>query len=263
MLKNDYRDKFDIFVCGGSRHFDLLYDLLPRLAPFGRTHLASITLTARELDALGPYCDLVHRPLHHPDGYINFNLFCIRDINRLAQGKHFIKLDADIKLPNYWIEYVERSLRLQPDAVLFGPEAGGSTIDIEITGPAAVRQLGREIRVRKKRKICGLFHVGRTEFFKQHDAFMQSVHRLLFANDPANGAATNRELEPESKNRRRGLEIKGYQRNLRGIGDEDTLRSLVVHALGAGDRMFMLDGPSVGLDDFEVDQWPLLDERAG
>lgn len=263
MLKNDYRDKFDIFVCGGSSHFELLRGLLPILSPFGRTHLASITLTAGELEGLAPYCDVVHRPLHHPDGYINFNLFCIRDINRLAKSPYFIKLDADIKLPDYWIEYVERALELEPQAVLFGPQAGSSAIDIEIMGDAALRALGSEVQVKGKKKIRGLFHVGRTEFFKQHDAFMQSVHRLLFTNDHRKGLDPTRELPPDRKTRRRGLEIRGYQRNLRTIGDEDTLRSLVVHALGAGDRMFMLDGASVGLDKFEVDQWPILDERAG
>ena len=42
---------------------------------------------------------------HDPDGYVNFNLFCIRDLHRHAQAPFFIKLDADAALQDDWIDW--------------------------------------------------------------------------------------------------------------------------------------------------------------
>ena len=40
---------------------------------------------------------------------------------------------------------------------------------------------------------------------------------------------------------RQAFQLAGDYRNLQILGNEDTLRSLVVHALGAADRMVVLD----------------------
>jgi hypothetical protein len=78
-------------------------------------------------------------------------------------------------------------------------------------------------------KVRGIFHVGRTGFFQRHDAFMQGVHELLHGyRDPAPAAPdTAGAVEP------RRVLCSGRYRKMATIGDEDTLRSLVVHALGA------------------------------
>ncbi len=208
----NHKDKYDFFICGGSRHFSQLKTLLPLLAPFGRLHLGASFLTAAESRELSQYCDHLHAPRYHQDGYVNFKLFCIRDINRLARAPYFIKLDADVSLSEDWIEYVDRGIREHPQAVLFGAKEGVARINLELTGTAVREQLGQEIRVNGKRKVVGGFYVGETEFFKRHNQFMQNVHDWLYPN-------------PRQSS-------------------EDTLRSLVVHAVGAGDKLLILDSQS-------------------
>src|SRR5215510_7260535 len=119
-----YKEQFDIFVCGGSQHVMLLKSLLRTLQPYGTIHLASSFFTDDELRQLQELYDVLHLPKHSDDGYANFELFSIRDINRLARAPHFIKLDADVELQPDWIRYVEESLAAHPDAVLFGPKRG-------------------------------------------------------------------------------------------------------------------------------------------
>ena len=204
-----YKDKYDIFICGGSRHFSQLKTLLPLLAPFGRLHLGASILSAAETKELGRYCDHLHTPRYHQDGYVNFKLFCIRDINRLARAPYFIKLDADVMLAEDWIEYVDRGVREHRQAVLFGAKEGVARINLELTGTDIRQQFGQEIHVNGGQKVVGGFYVGETAFFKRHDQFMQNVHAWLHP-DPRQSS-------------------------------EDTLRSLVVHAVGAGDKLMILD----------------------
>jgi len=204
-----YKEKYDIFICGGSQHFRRLTTLLPQLCPFGRLHLGSSILSATEVRELSRYCDHLHTPRYDPDGYVNFKLFCIRDINRLARAPYFIKLDADVSLAEDWVECVDRGIREHQQAVLFGAKEGVARINLALTGSAVCEKLGQEIRVAAGRKVVGGFYVGNTAFFKRHDQFMQNVHEWLHP-DPRQSS-------------------------------EDTLRSLVVHAAGAGDRLRILD----------------------
>src|SRR2546421_13044246 len=120
----EYKKLFDIFVCGGSQHVRMLKPLLAKLAPYGKVHLASCFLSNGDMHQLRGLYDVLHTPQHSPDGYCNFELFAIRDINRLAMAPHFVKLDADIYLRPDWIKYVEERIARCPDAVLFGPGKG-------------------------------------------------------------------------------------------------------------------------------------------
>lgn len=218
----DYKRQFDVFVCGGSQHVEMLKPLLGRLRPFGTVHLGSSFLSEADLAELRGLYDVLHTPLHSPDGYHNFELFAIRDINRLARAPHFIKLDADIFVGPDWIEYVEACIAARPGAVLFGPRRGNVDINCEITGESARRLLGREVRVRGAPKVIGGFYVGLTSFFKRHGRFMNLVHELLRR---GRGGGPPAPVGTGQKFR----------------GNEDTLRSLVVHALGAGDRLHVFD----------------------
>jgi hypothetical protein len=238
------KDKFDIFICGGSRHFEKLRALLPKLHPFGRVHLASITLAERELSELAPHFDVLHRPRHDPDGYLNFNLFCIRDINRLAAAPHFIKLDADVWAREDWVEYVEEGLRQHADAVLFGIKEGLAKVNVSLTGPLVRRKLGREIRVSDGRKVIGGFYVGQTAFFKRHDRLMRLAHELLYCfadGRRARPSACPEEWAAEGDPPAGAFAVGGHFQDLHKIGNEDTLRSLVVHAAAAAEHMFVLD----------------------
>jgi hypothetical protein len=111
-------------------------------------------------------------------------------------------------------------------------------------------RLGREIRVVDGWKVRGIFHVGRTGFFQRHDAFMQGVHELLQGyRDPApEGAGA---VEP------RRVLCSGRYRKMATIGDEDTLRSLVVHALGAPKLVLDAGGRIAG------SEWPRALSDAG
>jgi len=205
----NYKEKYDIFICGGSRHFPQLQALLPQLYPYGRLHLGSSILSGAEVMELSGHFDHLHTPRYDPDGYANFKLFCTREINRLARATYFIKVDADVSLSEDWIEYVDRIVRERANAVLFGPKEGVARINVERTGSLVRKKLGQEIRVKDGRKAVGGFYVGETAFFQQHDQFMQNVYDLLYSN-------------PQQSS-------------------EDTLRSLVVHAAGAGDRLLIRD----------------------
>jgi len=240
---SDAKNTYDIFICGGSQHFTMLQSLLPKLHPFGRVHLVSITLTHLDLHTLRQDYDVLHTPRHDTDGYVNFNLFCIRDINCLATAPHFIKLDADVSLQDNWIAYVDRGVR-EHDPVLFGIKEGLARVNVALYGPLVRKKFGRDIRVSNRRKVIGGFYVGHTAFFQQHDAFMQSLHEFLYCF--RDGRRCRPSLQPTAWPQAAELAnelftLAGDVGDLQRIGNEDTLRSLVVHALGAGERLFVLD----------------------
>jgi hypothetical protein len=244
----DYKKKYDIFICGGSEHFRMLRALLPKLYPFGRLHLASITLTDSQLRELRPYYDHLHKPQHDPDGYLNFNLFCIRDLHRHAQAPFFIKLDADAALQDDWIDWVERGVAEHPEAVLLGIKEGVAKINFELSGPLVRQKLGSDICITDGRKVIGGFCVGQTAFFQQHHRFMQIIHELCYCFE--DGRRHRPSPHPEEWHEADGADHSAFQlagdyRNLQVIGNEDTLRSLVVHALGAADRLLVLDSQEV------------------
>lgn len=222
----DYKSRLDVFVCGGSQHVEMLKPLLGKLRPFGTVHLGSSFLTGADLRELRGLYDVLHAPRHSPDAYYNFELFVIKDINRLASAPRFVKLDADIHVEPDWIEYVEECVAAHPDAVLFGPRRGDVDVNCEIKGPLARRLFGRELRVTNAPKVLGGFYVGLTSFFREHGPFMGVVHELNQRDD-------GRLLRPT------GPAARGAPRKFRG--NEDTLRSFVVHAAGAGDRLHVLD----------------------
>ena len=244
----DYKSRYDIFICGGSQHVEGLNNLLPRLYPFGRLHLGSITLTESQQEDLRSYYDVLHEPRHDAEGYINYNLFCIRDINRLARGAYFIKLDADVAIRDDWIEYVEETVAAHPEVVLFGPVQGDSPVDVDLSGIVVRRALGRDIRVVEGKKVTGGFYVGKTSFFRRHDAVMQTIHTFLYGVKKGwsyqsvnrwslSGAWPSAQPQAEPL-----VAFKGESCcHLHKIGDEDTMRSLAVHAVQASDRMVVLD----------------------
>jgi len=241
MRMSDYKQRFDIFICGGSQHFALLKPLLPKLLPYGTVHLASSFLSPIDLFELHGLYDVLHEPRHSPDGYHNFELFSIRDINRIATAPWFVKLDADVDVAPDWIEYVEECIAARPDTVLFGPRKGNVDVTFEISGALVRRMLQRDIRVMNAQKVIGGFYVGRTAFFKQHQRFMDIVHELLWCYE--DGVRRHPSPFPEYWSgrppRRARLTVTGRSPNFRG--NEDTLRSLVVHAAGAGDRLHVFD----------------------
>ena len=242
----DYKSQYDIFICGGSYHIEGLKEMLPKLYPFGRVHLGSITLTERELQELRPYYDVLHTPRYHPDGYLNFNLFCIRDINRLARGSYFIKLDADIQIRDDWIDYVDQAVEEHPDVVLFGPRQGKNTINVDLSDPRIRRKLGRDIRVVGGKKVIGGFYVGKTSFFSQYDYVMQTIHELLYCFDPDLRFQPDAYFRKETKEEAPLKEIPATFKgdciyDLQKFGDEDTMRCLTVHAMQASDRIVVLE----------------------
>lgn len=236
----DYKQLFDVFICGGSQHVGMLKPLLEKLQPYATVHLASSFLSNADLAQLRGRFDVLHNPRHSPDGYHNFELFSIRDINRLATAPYFIKLDADIHLEPDWIDYVEEAIAVHPDAVLIGPRKGNCNISFEISGAPVRRLLEQDIFVSDAQKIIGGFYVGKTSFFKQHQRFMEIVHEFMWCYE--GGVRHQPPIHPDYWPRQvssQRIKVKGSSAKFRG--NEDTLRSLVVHAVGAGDRLHVFD----------------------
>jgi hypothetical protein len=238
------RSRFDIFICAHAGDFPKLLGLLPRLRPFGSVHVGSSYLTPAQVEEVRPLCDVVHEPRHDPNGYDNFALFCVRDLNGLARAPWFIKLDCDIALADDWIDYVDEGLAEHPEAVLFGTHSGTNRVDFDISGPLVRRRLGRDLVVRSALKVNGSFYVARRDFFAAHDRTMQILHDFIWAFrngrrvrpahlpfDDAEGGLGAGKL----------VRLQGTCRNRQGTVKEDELRSLVAHAVGAGKRLFVRD----------------------
>ncbi|HKP73842.1 MAG TPA: hypothetical protein VJT82_12945 [Pyrinomonadaceae bacterium] len=238
----DYKQQFDIFICGGSEHVPMLKTMLGKLQPFGKVHLGSCFLSEADLAQLRGLYDVLHTPRHSPDGYRNFELFSIRDINRLAAAPYFVKLDADIHVEPDWIDYVEECIAAHPDAVLFGARKGNNNINFEISGALVRQVLARDIRVENALKVIGGFYVGKTAFFKEHLRFFDIAHEFLwcFKDGVRHLPSINPEYwPPDEEASREPVTVVGRSENFQG--NEDTLRSLVVHAVGAGDRLHVFD----------------------
>jgi len=238
----DYKKYFDVFICGGSQHVRMLKLLLRKLQPYGTVHLGSCFLSDADLQQLRGLYDVLHTPEYSQDGYSNFELFSIRDINRLATAPYFVKLDADIHLEPDWITYVEDCITRHPDAVLFGPRKGNVDITFQISGALVRQLLHQEVRVSNACKVIGGFYVGKTVFFKEHRRFMDLVHELMWCYK--DGVRYRARINPEywpPTGTESGEPITMIGGSEHFQGNEDTLRSLVVHAVGAGDRLYVLD----------------------
>lgn len=238
----DYKKQFDVFICGGTQHVSLLEPLLARLQPYGKVHLASCFLSNADLHQLRGLYDVLHTPQHSVDGYSNFELFAIRDINSLATAPYFVKLDADIHLEPDWIKYVEECIAAYPDSALFGPRKGNVDISFQISGALVRQLLERDIHVTNACKVIGAFYVGDTSFFKEHKRFMNIVHELMWCYKDGVRFRPSLNLEywpPDGRASREPISVIGGSDKFQG--NEDTLRSLVVHAVGAGDRLHVFD----------------------
>ncbi|HSS22492.1 MAG TPA: hypothetical protein VLL54_20645 [Pyrinomonadaceae bacterium] len=240
---NDNRRVIDIFVAGGPQHVAQLKALLPKLHAYGTVHLASSFLTSVELAQLQGQFDVLHQPHHSSDGYHNFELFSIRDINKIARAPYFVKLDADTHIEPDWIDYVEACITAHPDTVLFGPRKGNVDISLQISGRVVQEKLSREISVRDVTKVIGGFYVGKTSFFKDHLRFMDLVHEFLWCYEE--GVRRRPSPNPQywlddTPALQEPITVLG-NRNKNFKGNEDTLRSLVVHAVGAGNRLDVFD----------------------
>jgi hypothetical protein len=237
-----YKEQFDVFICGGSKHVRMLKPLLVKLQPYGRVHLGSCFLSKADLHQLRGLYDVLHTPQHSPDAYCNFELFSIRDINRLATAPYFVKLDADTHLQSDWIEYVQECVATDPEAVLFGPRKGNVNVTFQVLGALVHQLLQQEIRITDACKIIGGFYVGKTSFFKEHMRFMDIVHELMWC---FKGGVRCRPIlnpdywPPDGQVSREPITVIGQSENFQG--NEDTLRSLVVHAVGAGDHLRVFD----------------------
>lgn len=96
---------------------------------------------------------------------------------------------------------------------------------------------GRGCADRRGRKVCGAFYVGNTAFFKQYDRLHQDIHELVYCLGP--GGRNRPSHRPESWSPEEdalGVRVAG----MGSRASEDTTRSIVVHAAGAGNRIRIL-----------------------
>ena len=238
------RRQLDIFVCGGTQHVDQLVELLVRLRPHGTVHLGSSFLTDADLARLQGHYDVLHQPRHHCDAYCNFELFSIRDINKLATTPYFVKLDADVEVAADWADYVDEGLAAHPRAVLFGPQKGNVDISIELSGTLVRQMLGRDLTVVEAPKVIGGFYVCNTGFFKRHLRFMDLVHEFVwcFRDGVRTLPSPNPDYWPAGiHSTGESIRVTGRVGTFAYPSGEDTLRNFVVHAAGAGDRLHVID----------------------
>jgi hypothetical protein len=238
------RNRFDLFVCGGSAHVGKLKALLPKLRGRGAIHLGSSFFTPDDVRELDGLYDVLHEPRHSSDPYRNFELFSIRDIHRLMEAPYFIKLDADVQLSEDWLDYVTECLTQHPDVILFGPRKGEGNVTLELAGPLVRELLGREIQIREQLKVIGGFYVGQTSFFKQRARFMDLVHELLWCFE--DGRRIKPSPRPESWPNDPPVEhlpftVSKHGAEFRTRGNEDTLRNLAVHALASSEGVRVID----------------------
>jgi hypothetical protein len=239
-----YAIDFDIFVSGASEHLCWLRANLPRLCPFGRVHLTSSFMTDDEIRTLDGTYHRLHRPTYHYNGYENYKLFCALDMHRLAGAPHFIKLDADIRISTDWIRYVHDALQQHPDTVLFGPRRGLFNIHADLTGPLVQEKLGREIRVANGLKIIGGFYVGSTQFFQRHDRFMRTLLEFLYCFRDGNRIRPTLSPDIWGAEEERVYDFSAHKLPSLAFPEslsEDTLRSLVVHALDESEHLRVVD----------------------
>ena len=234
---------FDIVICSGGAQVSRLRRLLPRVAPFGTVHLASSYLQRRQFEELRPWVDVLHEPQHHSDGYQNFRLFCIRDLNWIGEAPYFIKLDTDVEVGDDWIDYVEEALEAHPDAVLIGTHEGSNKIDYDISGSLVRRKLGGDVRIRNGLKVNGSFYVGKTSFFREHDATMQTLHDLIYAfKDGHRVRPSHMHLDrDETPMVEDTVNLRGVCALRAGTASEDNVRCLAAHHVGAGKRLHVLN----------------------
>lgn len=240
------KSRFDIVICAGAAQFSDLERLLPVVAPFGTVHLASSYLEPAQIEALSPWVDVLHEPKHDPDGYENFRLFSIRDINRIGKASYFIKLDTDVELAEDWIDYVEECLEELPSVVLFGPNEGSNKINYDVSGPLVRHRLGHDLKIENQLKVNGSFYVGNTAFFREHDATMQALHDLIYAfKDGRRFRPSHLGEDPEEASYAEGADdpvvMRGVCALRAGKASEDNLRSLTAHVVGAGERVAVWD----------------------
>lgn len=239
----ELKQRFDIFICGGSQHVRLLQPLLEQLLPYGTVHLASSFLSEGDIARLHGRYDVLHRPTHSRDGYANFEAFCINDLYRLATAPYFVKLDADVTLASDWFAYVETCIDAHPHAVLMGPWKGDIDIDIELSGAPIRRHLHRDIRVTRGLKVIGGFCVGSTAFFKEQLGLLGVIHEGVLAARHGDAGMT-RALESGRSSASAPFEpitLRGRVGKHGSPCSEDTLRNLLVHAAGAADRLHVVD----------------------
>ena len=224
-------EDLDIFITSGRGQFDALQSLLPRLTPHGRVHLFSSYLTPEQIHSIEKSVHAVHRPTYHERGYKNFRMACNRDINRLARGPYFVKLDTDVTLASTWTSYISQVIRDSPELVLFGPRGGKNMLNVELNGPVIRSLFGKDVSLKNAQKVAGGFYVGKTSFWKEHDEVIQKFVAM--------NADENRP-PPEQLANSAHQEYVPWEKE-----SDDKMRSTLAHLLGPDHGVAVI--PSKGL----------------
>ena len=160
--------KYDIFISGADKHISKLQKLMPRLKGCGTVHLVSSFLSSENIAKLQGLFDVIHEPLLSDDGYTNFKLFNLLEIDRFISQQWFIKIDADVELSKDWLTYVNETIREQPELMLFGPKKGKNPLTWEISGESVRAVFDQDISILGEMKVAGGFYCGKSSFFQEN-----------------------------------------------------------------------------------------------
>ena len=133
----------------------------------------------------------------------------------------------------------KRRIAAHPHAVLMGPWKGDVDIDVELSGAPIRRHLHRDVRVKGGLKVIGGFCVGKTSFFKERIGLLDVIHEGVLAS--GRGGASGLEEPPGTRAPAEPIRLRGRVGKRGSPCSEDTLRSFLVHAVGASDQLHVIE----------------------
>lgn len=227
--------KFDIFISGADKHVNKLQKLMPRLKSCGTVHLVSSFLSQESIAKLQGLFDVIHEPHFSDDGYTNFKLFNLLEIDRFISQPWFIKIDADVELSKDWLTYVNKTIREHPELVLFGPRQGMRPLTWEISGESVRAVFDQDILVSGEVKVAGGFYCGKSSFFQKNKKKLSVLTEFIFCFKDGNKIRPTPILDEVFQDTKLDFELGSVCQHRQGKLSEDNLKNLIVRVCGADD----------------------------
>ena len=227
--------KYDIFISGADKHISKLQKLMPRLKNCGTVHLVSSFLSSESIIKLQGLFDVIHEPLLSDDGYTNFKLFNLLEIDQFISQPWFIKIDADVELCKDWLTYVNETIREQPELVLFGPRKGMRPLTWEISGESVRAVFDQNILVLGEVKVAGGFYCGKSSFFQRNKKKLRVLTEFIYCFKDENKIRPTPVLDEIFQYTKLDFELGSVCQHRQGKLSEDNLKNLIVRVSGGDD----------------------------
>jgi len=224
--------KYDIFISGADKHICQLQNLMPSLKGCGTVHLVSSFLSPENIEKLQGLYDVIHEPALSDDGYMNFKLFNLYEINRFISQPWFIKIDADVQLSNDWLTYVDGAIREDSELVFFGPRKG-NPLKWEISGEAVRAIFDQDISILGEEKIVGGFYCGKSSFFQENEKKLRVLTEFIYCFKDGEKVRPTPTLDDIFSNTKVEFELGSVCQSRQAKLSEDNLKNLIVRVCGS------------------------------